>query len=106
GAACLGRKHYRKFCALGTFSGAVGFAHGITSARSNAGGPDRKRTEEIQALFGPPGSAARAEKDPFVLLEKVPAAEMPLIYISCGGQDFLIEQNRRFVETQERGAVS
>ena len=31
-------------------------------------------------------------------MESVPAASMPMIYIACGGQDFLLRQNREFVQ--------
>jgi S-formylglutathione hydrolase FrmB len=57
-----------------------------------------RRRPEIEALFGAPGSATRRERDPFPWVEKVPAAEMPFLYVACGGQDFLIAENRAFVE--------
>jgi S-formylglutathione hydrolase FrmB len=87
GAAFLGLKDYKKFAALGSFSGAMGIPH----EESNT------RFKDLQAMFGPPGSDERKERDPFVLLEKVPLADMPLIYIACGGQDGLLKQNRDFV---------
>jgi len=96
GAAFLGLKHYRKFTAFGAFSAAVGIAHD-GMARKPANAEAAKRTAQMMALFGPAESPERKERDPFALLEKVPAAEMPGIYIACGGQDFLIAQNREFV---------
>jgi putative tributyrin esterase len=95
GAAFLGLKHWRRFAAIGSFSGALGIAGDNQRSPENA--EAAKRTAQLQALFGPPGSAARTERDPFHLVEKVPPAEMPLIYVACGGQDFLIAQNRAFV---------
>lgn len=91
GAAFLGLKHYRRFAAIGAFSGALGLSRPDYR-------PAEERLKELGPLFGPPRSAARAERDPFLLLEKVPPAEMPDIYLACGGQDFLIEQNREFVK--------
>jgi S-formylglutathione hydrolase FrmB len=92
GAAYLGLKHYEIFSAIGAFSGAVGIARAPRESLS-----EPKIWEEVQPLFGPAGSAERRERDPFAMLEKVPAAEMPAIYIACGGQDFLVHQNRAFV---------
>ena len=96
GAAFLGLKHYKEFAAFGAFSGALGIAHQMPPTPANAAA--NKRTSQMQAVFGPPASPARAARDPFALLEKVPPAEMPMIYVACGGQDFLLSQNRAFVE--------
>lgn len=92
GAAFLGLKHFDMFSAVGVFSGAVGFAREFPEARN-----DEKMVKELGPVFGPKGSPARAERDPFAMVEKVPAAQMPLLYIACGGQDFLLNQNRSFV---------
>ena len=96
GAAFLGLKHWRQFAAIGSFSGAVGIAGDDQRAPGNA--EAAKRTAQLQALFGPVGSAERAQRDPFRLVEKVPIPEMPMIYVACGGQDFLLAQNRAFVQ--------
>lgn len=94
GASFLGLKHYRLFGAIGAFSGAVGIAHEPPDA------PDlnQRMQQEIQPHFGPANSGARRERDPFALLEKVPAPEIPVLYIACGGQDFLLKQNRDFIQ--------
>jgi putative tributyrin esterase len=91
GAALLGLKYYRKFAALGAFSGVVG----ISRPTPMAANPSRG---DFQNLFGASNSPERAERDPFALLEKIPAAEIPDIYIACGGQDGLVSQNRDFVK--------
>ncbi len=93
GATFLGLKHSRMFSAIGSFSGAVGIAHEPPESIK-----DPKTREQIQPLFGPAGADSRRERDPFLLLEKVPAAEMPMLYIVCGGQDFLLDQNRAFIQ--------
>lgn len=87
GAMFLGLKHYKLFTAIGAFSGTLGFARRP---------PDVLK--EKQQLLGPPGSPEREARDPFVLVDKVPPAEMPLIYIACGGQDFLLDESRSFVD--------
>ncbi len=89
GAMLLGLKHSDTFSAIGAFSGALGIG------RNPASVDDKKLTAELQPLFG--GTAERKDRDPFEFALKVPAAEMPLIYIACGGQDFLLDQNRAFV---------
>ncbi len=101
GAMFLGLKHYRRFGAIGAFSGALAVAHEPPNATTTP----RDIAREIDPLFGPPGSAERDERDPFRLLEKVRAAEMPRIYIACGGQDFLLAQNRAFVDLLSRRNV-
>jgi S-formylglutathione hydrolase FrmB len=96
GAAFYGLKHWRRFAAFGSFSGALGMAH--EAPRTPANADAAKLSAQMQALFGPQGSPERTARDPFALLEKVPVAEMPMIYIACGGQDFLLAQNRAFVQ--------
>lgn len=95
GAAFLGLKHWKRFAAIGSFSGALGIAGEDLDRPENARAA--KATARLQTTFGAPGSADRAERDPFRLLDKVPPGEMPLLYIACGGQDFLLAQNRAFV---------
>lgn len=91
GAVFLGLKHFKLFSAVGALSAVVGIAH-ETAPQGLAASP------AIQALFGPVGSPERQERDPYALLERVPPAEMPLLYIACGGQDILIQQSRDFVQ--------
>jgi len=98
GALLLGLKHHRTFAAIGSFSGAIGIAHEPLIVNPGMDAEHLHRHQEISALFGPLGSAERRERDPFAWLDKVPAAEMPLLYLACGGQDFLIGDNRAFVD--------
>jgi len=97
GALFVGLKHYKRFAAIGAFSGALGVSHDWPEGTTDAGRPLRRRPE-IETLFGAPGSTTRRERDPFLLVEKVPPADMPFLYIACGGQDFLLRENRAFVE--------
>jgi putative tributyrin esterase len=92
GAMFLGLKHSDTFSAIGAFSGALAIAHGTEGERM-----DQELRDAIVPLLGAPGSAERKARDPFELAAKVPAAQMPLIYVACGGQDFLLEQNRAFI---------
>lgn len=95
GAAFLGLKHYRLFTAVGTFSGALTAAHDAPGEHDSE--QQREFEQEIRPLFGAPGSPERRQRDPFALVEDVPPAQMPLIYIACGGQDGLLRENREFV---------
>jgi len=95
GAVFLGLKHYDKFSAIGSFSGALAIARGDHDNRN--AGKDREFQEELEMRFGPKGSPARAERDPFVLIDKAPVAKVPYLYIACGGQDDLVKENRDFV---------
>jgi S-formylglutathione hydrolase FrmB len=96
GAAFLGLKHYRLFTAMGTFSGALTAAHDVPTEHDTE--QDREFQQEILPVFGVPGSPERQQRDPLALLEKVPPAEMPMIYVACGGQDGLLRENRAFVQ--------
>jgi len=98
GAAELGLKHAHEFSALGSFSGAVGVAHEAPAAPDpKASAQARRDRQATDDLLGPVGSPARADHDPFVWLDKVAPADLPFIYVACGGEDFLVEQNRAFV---------
>jgi S-formylglutathione hydrolase FrmB len=92
GAMFLGLKHSDTFSAIGAFSGALAIAHGTSADRL-----DKDLRDEVKPLFGAPNSAVQKERDPFELVDKVPAGQMPVIYVACGGQDFLLDQNRAFI---------
>jgi len=98
GAAFLGLKHYEMFAAIGSLSGALGISRPqIPAPRPNASENERKAFEEIGTHFGAAGSKDRAERDPFELVTKVPASQMPMLYFAEGGEDFLIDSNHEFV---------
>jgi putative tributyrin esterase len=48
------------------------------------------------AIFGPWGSQARRENDPFVLARTVDPSKIPHMYVTCGEQEGLLPSNRRF----------
>lgn len=106
GAVFLGLKHFDQFAAIGCFSGAVAFPHNDPPSEEELAKPDRQWEKPLQALLGPKGSAARQERDPFLLLEKVPMPQMPALYIACGGQDFLLDQNRAFVDLLSKKKIA
>jgi putative tributyrin esterase len=98
GAMFLGLKHYQMFTAIGSFSGAVGAAHGLLPPPGpKATQKARDNFKEIMKHFGAAGSAEAKARDPFELITKIPVQDMPMLYIAEGGEDFLIRENREFV---------
>jgi putative tributyrin esterase len=93
GAMTLGLRHPRMFAAVASLSGAlagaqVDFYNSLT---------DPKLKQVIEDDFGPPGNPARVAEDPFELIKKMSADEMPDLYLAIGSSDFLLESNRAFV---------
>ena len=85
GAALIGTKYYKKYSAIGAFSGVVSLAHNMPGDR-------------FKNLTGASGSPEAADRDVFAFTEKMPVAEAPMIYVACGGQDGLVAQNRDWVK--------
>ncbi|QYO65837.1 alpha/beta hydrolase [Leptolyngbya sp. 7M] len=95
GAIKFGLKYPEMFVIAGSFSGALGAAS-FTGAAPNAAG-----LASIARIFGPPGSETRKANDIFQMIrdmtpEKIKA--LPFLYVDCGTDDFLFQNNREFVE--------
>jgi putative tributyrin esterase len=52
---------------------------------------------KLLEVFGPEGSATRAENDVFLLLGASPRAPYPYLYLASGTSDYFLETNRAFV---------
>lgn len=94
GALKFGLKYPEMFSLAGSFSGALGAASISADGRSTAS------IRSIAEVFGPADSETRAANDIFKMVreatpEKVKA--MPFLYVDCGNEDFLIQNNRDFV---------
>jgi putative tributyrin esterase len=105
GALLLGFKHYDKFAAAASMSGALEGAEGSfftdVQTAQKANPTNAFLTHIVKDLsddYGPPDSPARAADDPYELIKKVPLEQMPQIYFSCGEDDNLIAENRRMAE--------
>lgn len=85
GAMSLALHYPDRFVAAASLSGAVGVGHKPITEEMP---PDFKR------IFGenPEGS----DKDLFALIQKVDRAQLPRLWLDCGVDDFLIEDNRAF----------
>ncbi|HUR97084.1 MAG TPA: alpha/beta hydrolase family protein [Pyrinomonadaceae bacterium] len=95
GSIKFGLKYPEMFTVVGSFSGALGAASMTEKQIPGAIG----RT--IDAIFGVAGSNTRKSNDIFDLIrqatpEKIKA--LPFLYLDCGTEDFLFQNNRDFVD--------
>ncbi len=100
GALRLALSFPNRFAAVGSFSGAVdplALVEGFKKERAN------DRVDEFALMFGDPPRIAGTRRDLFHLAsllaghldESAAATQRPDIYLCCGSEDFLVEQNRR-----------
>jgi putative tributyrin esterase len=119
GGLMLGLKHPDMFCSIGSHSGAIGFAKGV-SERLRAGGDqarfggNRTPSDTPNPAIGIDGFSSQAERTPkgklfktpeqadaydvFKLVLAVPKEKLPHIYIDCGTDDRLLKGNQDFVK--------
>lgn len=94
GSLKFGLKYPDKFVLAGSFSGALGAAQITEKQFPGAIG------KTIEGIFGPADSETRKSNDIFSIIrdlspEKIKA--IPFIYLDCGTEDFLFQNNREFV---------
>lgn len=93
GALKFGLKFPDMFVLAGSFSGAIGAATITEKMVPGAIG------KTIDSIFGPDGSDVRKGNDPFAIIlgatpERIKA--FPFLYVACGTEDFLFQNNRDF----------
>ncbi len=114
GAMTIGLRNPDMFASVGSHSGAIGLGRQLAQrmrdkkekqkarelpdvANPSIGLPDfdsqRERTPKGDAFETPEQADAH---DPFSLVAKIPADKMPHLYIDCGIDDFLYNDNRDF----------
>lgn len=96
GAIKFGVKYPEKFALVGSFSGALG-AGMWTEAEVGTQGVI---AESLNGVFGAANSETRKQNDIFKLVKEMPAdkiAQLPFVYLDCGTEDFLFQNNRDFV---------
>lgn len=117
GALTLGLRHPEMFCAIGSHSGAVGFAQRTAESVAKGELADFQRREwstELNPKIKIEGFSTPAERtpngkiftsqeqcdahDPFKLVLSVDRAKLPHIYVDCGTDDGLITSNKRLCE--------
>ena len=96
GAMKFGLKYPERFILVGSFSGAIGAA-ALTEKEVGTKGAI---AESILGVFGAADSETRKQNDVFKLVKELTAernAALPFVYLSCGTEDFLFQNNRDFV---------
>ncbi|HQU91932.1 MAG TPA: alpha/beta hydrolase family protein [Pyrinomonadaceae bacterium] len=94
GALKFGLKYPDKFVLAGSFSGALGAADITEKSFPGAIG------KTIDGIFGPAGSDTRKANDLFAIIRSTTPEKtktIPFIYLDCGTEDFLFQNNRDFV---------
>lgn len=94
GGLKFGLKYPEMFWLAGSFSGAIGAAE-FTEKTAGAIG------KSLDAIYGAEGSAGRAANDVFKLIRDLTPEKqkaIPFLYVSCGNEDFLINNNRDFMK--------
>jgi S-formylglutathione hydrolase FrmB len=80
--------------------GLFGFVGGISSAIDVPRRPfSVKRMQQSRhyiSIFGPSGSQARRDNDPFFLARSADPEKTPYLFLSCGEQEGLLPSNREF----------
>jgi len=94
GAIKFGLKYPDMFILAGSFSGALGAANITEKQFPGAIG------KTINTIFGPFGGEVRKANDPFDIVRRATPDKVkafPFLYLDCGTEDFLFENNREFV---------
>jgi putative tributyrin esterase len=97
GSIKFGLKHAEMFALVGSFSGALGAADWTEKEIGTKGAI----AESILKVYGAAGSATRKENDIFQMIRDIPAEkikDLPFIYLDCGTEDFLIQNNQDFAK--------
>lgn len=95
GSIKFGLKYPDMFVLAGSFSGALGVAEITEKKFPGAVG------KTIDAIFGAEGSDIRKANDPFDIIRRAAPEKIksfPFVYIDCGTEDFLFQNNREFIQ--------
>ena len=96
GAVRNGLKYHDRFsCVAGLSSGFI--LDGVLESKNGEGFPTHQRSF-YEAVFGKLDQLIGSDKDYKALVRDLRArgAEFPRLYLACGTEDFLLEQNRDF----------
>lgn len=97
GSIKFGLKRPEMFALVGSFSGALGAAEWTEKEIGTKGAI----AESIKKVYGAAGSQTRKENDIFQMIRDLPAdkiKDLPFIYLDCGTEDFLIQNNLDFAK--------
>lgn len=90
GAVVLSMKHPTLF----SFSGGLSSAIDVPSRPFSIKRIGQYR--EHSAIFGPWGSQARRDNDPYKIVQTVNPEQTPYLFLTCGEQEGLLPANKRF----------
>ena len=88
GALKLGLKHHDKFCSLHSHSGPLALLHRSPGSKPGA------LPADLRSVFG--DDAFNGSEDPFKIVASIDHGLLPSMWIDCGSDDELLEQNRMF----------
>ncbi len=103
GAIKFGLKYPEMFVVAGSFSGALGAATRTEKAMPGAIG------KSIDAIFGSPDGEVRKANDLFDIVQRASVEKIktfPFLYLDCGTEDFLFQNNRDFISLLVEKKVS
>ncbi len=95
GALKFGMKYPELFSVVGSFSGALGAATFPVTERSPAS------MRSLTVIYGAADSETRQDNDIFKMVREISPEKikaLPFLYIDCGTEDFLFQNNRDFVD--------
>jgi len=90
GAINIALRHPDLFVFAGALSPAIDVARRQFSIRRV------QQSWSLRSIFGPWGSEARRQNDPFLLVGSVAAGRAPYVYVTCGTEESLFPSNRAF----------
>ena len=95
GSIKFGLKYPEMFALVGSFSGALGAASWSDESLGNSG----VIATSIMNVYGAKDSPTRRDNDIFKIAREISPDKingLPFIYLDCGTEDFLIQNNREF----------
>ena len=96
GSLKFGLKYPEKFVVVGSFSGALGAASWSVKTLGNNW---KALTDSIAGVYAEDDSQTRKDNDIYRIVREISPEKiktLPFIYVDCGTEDFLIQQNRDF----------
>jgi S-formylglutathione hydrolase FrmB len=90
GAVTLALRHPDVFGFVGGLSSAVDVTRRAFTIKR------LQQSRHFNAIFGPSGSQARRDRDPFLLVKTTNPDAVPYFFLTCGEQDSLLPANREF----------
>lgn len=100
GSIKFGLKNPEMFGLVGSFSGALGAAGWTETLLAAAGMKSGAIPTSIKSVYGADNSSTRHDNDIFRLVKEMPTEKiksLPFIYLDCGTEDFLFQNNRDFL---------